>query len=85
MFGNRLATERKRLGFTQKDVGERLGIGRSAVGMIETDHAPLDAERLVNLGSDGFDVLYILSGGARQGRCRKAGRLGALHGDRPAS
>ena len=62
MFGNRLATERKRLGLSQKDVGERLGIGRSAVGMIETDRAPLDAERLLKLGTDGFDVLYILTG-----------------------
>ena len=62
MFGNRLATERKRLGLSQKDVGERLGIGRSADGMIETDRAPLDAERLLKLGTDGFDVLYILTG-----------------------
>lgn len=72
MFGFRLATERKRLGLTQKAVGSLLGIGRSAVGMIETDQAPLDAERLVNLGSEGFDVLYVLSG--EPGRVA-AGRL----------
>jgi transcriptional regulator with XRE-family HTH domain len=61
-FGFRLAAERKRLGFTQKAVGLLLGIGRSAVGMIETDQASLDAQRLANLGSEGFDVLYVLSG-----------------------
>jgi transcriptional regulator with XRE-family HTH domain len=62
MFGFRLAAERKRLSLTQKAVGTLLGIGRSAVGMIETDQAPLDAQRLVNLGTEGFDVLYVLSG-----------------------
>lgn len=62
MFGLRLASERKRLGMTQKELGERLGIGRSAIGMIETDRAPVDAARLVDLGSDGFDVLYVLAG-----------------------
>lgn len=72
MFGFRLAAERKRLGLTQKAVGSLLGIGRSAVGMIETDQAPLDAHRLVNLGSEGFDVLYVLSG--EPGRVA-AGRL----------
>lgn len=64
MFGVRLAAERKRLGFTQKEVSARLSIGRSAVGMIETDQAPLDAQRLVNLGTEGFDVLYVLTGEA---------------------
>ncbi len=49
-----------------------LGIGRSAVGMIETDQASLDAQRLANLGSEGFDVLYVLSG--EPGRVA-AGRL----------
>jgi hypothetical protein len=62
MFGSRLASERKRLGLTQREVGTKLGIGRSAVGMIETDQAPLDAQRLVQLGAEGFDVLYVLSG-----------------------
>lgn len=62
MFGTRIADERRRLGWSQKDLGERLGIGRSAVGMIETDRAPFDAERLVHLGADGLDVLYVLTG-----------------------
>lgn len=62
MFGSRLAQERKRLGLSQRDLAERMGIGRSAVGMIETDRSPLDAERLVSLGDHGFDVLFVLTG-----------------------
>lgn len=62
MFGSRLAQERKRLGLNQRDLADRMGVGRSAVGMIETDRSPLDAERLVNLGAHGFDVLYVLTG-----------------------
>lgn len=62
MFGPRIADERRRLGWSQKDLAERLGVGRSAIGMLETDRSPLDAERLVNLGTDGFDVLYVLTG-----------------------
>ena len=62
MIGTRLANERKRLGLTQLEVGAKLGIGRSAVGMIETNQAPLDVQRLVQLGVEGFDVLKILTG-----------------------
>jgi transcriptional regulator with XRE-family HTH domain len=62
MFGIRLAAERRRLRLSQKDVADRFGIVRSAVGMIETERAPLDAARLVQLGKEGFDVLYILTG-----------------------
>ena len=62
VFGSRIADERRSRGWSQKELGEKLGIGRSAVAMLETDKAPLYADRLVRLGADGFDVLYILSG-----------------------
>jgi transcriptional regulator with XRE-family HTH domain len=62
MFGHRLASERKRLGLNQQEVGERLGIGRAAVGMIENGRATLDAERLATLESAGFDLLFVMTG-----------------------
>lgn len=71
MFGARLAAERKRLGLSQKQLAERIGVGRSAVAMIETDRASLDAQRLVDLGADGFDVLFVLTG--------EPGRVAAGH------
>jgi transcriptional regulator with XRE-family HTH domain len=62
MFGPRLAAERKRLNLSQKDVADLLNVSRSAVGMIETDQSSLGAERLLELGSHGFDVLKVLTG-----------------------
>jgi len=62
MFGQRLAEERRRLGLSQKELADKLGVGRSTVGMIETDRVEIDAKRLVRLGPDGFDVVFILTG-----------------------
>lgn len=62
MYGQRIAAERKRLGLTQNELGTLLGIGRTAVAMIETNKASLDISRLVELGAHGFDILFVLSG-----------------------
>jgi transcriptional regulator with XRE-family HTH domain len=61
MFGSRLAAERKRLKLSQEAVATVLGTSRSVVGMIETDQTSLGAERLLKLGSAGFDVLKVLT------------------------
>lgn len=61
MFGDRLSSERRRLGFSQQRVADLLGVSRSAVGMLETDRASLEAQRLLHLGSHGYDVLKILT------------------------
>jgi len=62
MIGKRLADERKRLGLSQQSVADSLGISRSSVAMIETDRAPLEANRLVLLSEFGFDYVYLLTG-----------------------
>ena len=62
MFGNRLAEERKRLGLSQQKLGDLLGVGRSAIGMIETGRTGLDGMRVASLRSAGFDVHYLLFG-----------------------
>jgi transcriptional regulator with XRE-family HTH domain len=62
MYGPRIAAERKRLGWTQNDLGTMLGIGRTAVAMIETGKASLDIARLVDLGAHGVDILFVLTG-----------------------
>ena len=62
MFGKRLAEERERLGLSQKALADIWGIGRSAVGMIETGKSMVDVERLSALRSFDFDVLYLLVG-----------------------
>ncbi|MBS0174147.1 MAG: helix-turn-helix transcriptional regulator [Nitrospira sp.] len=62
MLGRRLAEERRRVGWSQKQLAERLGVGRSAVAMIETERAPIYADRLADLERDGFDPVYVLTG-----------------------
>lgn len=63
MFGKRLAQERKRLGLSQESLAPFLSITRSALAMIETDRAPLDVERLVDLAAKvGVDPIYVLTG-----------------------
>lgn len=62
-FGKRLAEERRRLGLSQEQLAVHLGIGRSALGMIETDRSGLEAQRLSELGAQtGLDVIYVLTG-----------------------
>jgi len=63
MYGIRLANERRRLGMSQEQLAPYLGIGRSALAMIETDRAPLDVARVVELAERvGLDPLYVLTG-----------------------
>ncbi len=62
MYGQRIAAERKRLGLTQHELATFLGVGRTAVAMIETGKASLDIGRLVELGVSGFDILFVLTG-----------------------
>lgn len=62
MLGLRLSQERKRLKLNQADVAAMLGMSRSMISMLESDHTPLDVERLLVLGHNGFDVLRVLTG-----------------------
>jgi transcriptional regulator with XRE-family HTH domain len=61
MFGIRLAAERKRLKLSQREVAEKLNVSRAVIAMIETDQTSLGAERLLELGAHGFDVLKVLT------------------------
>ncbi|QTD46522.1 helix-turn-helix transcriptional regulator [Ottowia testudinis] len=61
MFGLRLSAERRRLGLSQQQVADRLGVSRSAVGMLETDRAALEVERLLKLSEIDYDVLKVLT------------------------
>lgn len=63
MFGKRLADERRRLGRSQDDFAQAIGLGRSGYAAIEAERAQLDVPRLVTLGERvGVDVLYVLFG-----------------------
>lgn len=61
MLGLRLSLERKRLKLKQADVAAMFGTSRSMISMLESDQTPLDVERLLVLGQNGFDVLKVLT------------------------
>lgn len=62
MLSERLALERRRLGWTQKELAERLGVSRSIVALMESNRSPLYVERLLALEAHGFDVPFVLWG-----------------------
>lgn len=62
MIEDRLAAERRRLKLSQQQVGDLLGLSRSAVAMLESGRAPLYVDRLVALGEHGFDIFKVLTG-----------------------
>ena len=65
MYGKRLAMERDRLGLKQSALAQLLGISRSGLAMIETDHTTLDIPRLmVAAEKAGVDPVFILTGEA---------------------
>jgi transcriptional regulator with XRE-family HTH domain len=47
--GARVATARERAGFTQRELGDRIGLGRSAITRIELGQRQLDALELAQI------------------------------------
>lgn len=61
-LGLRIKKERERLGMTQGEFAEKLGIHRNTQARYETGAREPDAEYLGNAESIGCDYLYLLSG-----------------------
>lgn len=60
--GARVATARERAGFTQRELGERLGLSRSAITRIELGQRQLDALELAQLADTlGRSVEWFLT------------------------
>jgi Zn-dependent peptidase ImmA (M78 family)/DNA-binding XRE family transcriptional regulator len=60
--GTRVATARERAGFTQRELGERIGLGRSAVTRVELGQRQLDALELARLAEAlGRSVEWFLT------------------------
>lgn len=60
--GSRLQEERVRMGFTQTELAEKLGISRTSATLYEAGKHLPRAEVLIALDGLGADVLYILTG-----------------------
>lgn len=61
-FGLRLKRERERLGLTQQQFAELVGISRMTQGNYESGKRNPDARYLSHVSSAGVDVLYLATG-----------------------
>lgn len=61
-LSERLKNERKRLGFTQKQVAEKIGISEASWNRYEKYAAPFDVQVIFGLHENGFDMVYVLFG-----------------------
>lgn len=61
-IGDRIKEERRRLGLTQQQFADGLGISRSAITFYETDRTVPDANFFASAIANGVDVRYILVG-----------------------
>lgn len=61
-IGKRLGSERKKIGVTQGDFAEKLGITVQSQGNYERDVRSPSAEYLLSADSLGVDILYVLTG-----------------------
>lgn len=61
-FGTRLRQERDRLGLTQDELADRLGVSSGAQSNYERGNRSPDAEYLVAFVAAGADALFLLQG-----------------------
>ncbi len=61
-FGERLTEERKRLKFSQTELGSQLDVSKRSVLDWEDDAASPKADYLVKMSGLGIDVTYVLTG-----------------------
>jgi transcriptional regulator with XRE-family HTH domain len=60
-IGTRLREERKRLGLSQREMGQLGGVAANAQGKYESGERVPKADYLAALASIGVDVLYVLT------------------------
>ncbi|WP_095093784.1 helix-turn-helix domain-containing protein [Pseudomonas sp. Irchel 3A5] len=60
-IGSRLKQERKRLGLSQKEMGELGGVAANAQGKYESGERAPRADYLAALAKAGVDVLFVLT------------------------
>ncbi len=60
-IGTRLREERKRLGLSQREMGQLGGVAANAQGKYESGERVPKADYLASLASIGVDVLYVLT------------------------
>ncbi len=59
--GTRLREERERLGYSERQIAQLLGVPLDVYGRFEKGEADPGIFRMPRLGACGFDVLYIIT------------------------
>jgi transcriptional regulator with XRE-family HTH domain len=78
-MGDRLRQERKRLGWSQNEMGALGGVAANAQGNYESGERVPRADYLAALANAGVDVLYVLTG-RRVARAEIDGALSKIDG-----
>jgi transcriptional regulator with XRE-family HTH domain len=78
-MGDRLRQERKRLGWSQNEMGALGGVAANAQGKYESGDRVPRADYLAALANAGVDVLYVLTG-RRIARAEIDGALSKIDG-----
>jgi Zn-dependent peptidase ImmA (M78 family)/DNA-binding XRE family transcriptional regulator len=80
--GARVATARERAGFTQRELGDRIGLGRSAITRIELGQRQLDALELAQIADTlGRSVEWFLTEPPKTIASRRTGLAADLTAD----
>ncbi|HHH3032411.1 TPA: helix-turn-helix domain-containing protein [Serratia marcescens] len=61
-LGSRLREERNRLGFTQAELADLVGIHKNSQGNYENDVKSPDSKYLSTVAEHGVDILYVVTG-----------------------
>lgn len=61
-IGSRLRQERKRMGLSQREIGQLGGVAANAQGKYESGERVPKADYLAALANSGVDVLFVLTG-----------------------
>jgi DNA-binding XRE family transcriptional regulator len=62
LIGQRVADERVRLGYTQVQLAEKLGMTRRGLAFWEGGYSTPNAEDLAQMLPLGFDIAFVLTG-----------------------
>lgn len=77
-FGERLASERKRLGLRQGEFASLVGTDGAKQSLYETGRRELRADYLARLADAGVDVIYVLTGQRAEGEWLEEGASALL-------
>jgi len=84
-YGERLASERRRLGKTQSEFAALVGTDSQKQSLYETSKRELRGDYLSTIAAAGVDVLFVLTGNRQTGGTLEPGEAEVLQNFRALS